>query len=352
MTAVRLPDVLARRGVLAPAEVVTLVVGLALDVAELHAAGRSHGGVCPEAVAFRPDGRPRLRGPDTSGGAAIVAPEVARGAPAGPAADVFAVAAIGYLALSGRSVWDTDDSERACVRAAGGVRAPLDGPPRLVEALEAALATEPADRCDAQQLAERVLAAGPAAPLRLPLTRPLRPSPPPPPPPPPPRRDHRGITAIEPRRFAPSKAVVPLGVVVISLVALLPLHAAHEPVRWGAVVAGLDRARVVAFADRDVSELSAVYARGSPQLARDTALIRDLAAHGHTVRGRLARLSAPRMLSRAAGSVVLTAVELPAAYVLVDGHGRVVLRVGGGQPRNVVVHLRRVGHSWRLTRIE
>jgi hypothetical protein len=118
------------------------------------------------------------------------------------------------------------------------------------------------------------------------------------------------------------------------------------------VVAGLDRARVVAFTDHDVSELSAVYARGSPQRARDTALIRDLAAHGHTVRGRLARLSAPRMLSRAAGSVVLTAVELPAAYVLVDRHGRVLLRVSGGRPRNVVVHLRRVGDSWRLTRID
>jgi hypothetical protein len=335
--AVRLSDVLARRGVLAPAEVVTLVVGLALELADLHAAGRTHGGVCADAVSFAPDGRPVL----SSGSSTTpIAPETARGGPPGPAADVFAVAAIGYLALSGRSVWDTDDADRACVRAAAGLHTPLSGPPRLVAALEAGLADDPDQRCTARDLAERVLASGPAAPLRLPLSGD--------------GQDHRGITAIEPRQSASSRRrrLVAVGVVgLIVAMAFAVTHGAQQPDRWDEVLAGLDRARLAALTDANVSELADVYAPGSPQLTRDTALIRDLTRHGWTIRGRLAQLSAPRLLRRDVANAVLGGVELPAAYVVVDRRGRIVLRVDGGRSRDVVVRLRRTTTGWRVVAV-
>jgi len=266
----RLSDVLARRRVLAPAEVVTLVVGVALELAELHGDGRSHGAVGVGAVWFEPDGRPRLfSGP---GGQ--------------PASDLHDLAALGHLALGDRRA------------------------PRLVRALE----VRPGD--DARTFADRVLGCGPAAPMQLT------------------RRESRS-----PRW----RGAVALGAVALAVGALTLLRP-PTPARWAEVLAALDRARFGAISDRDASGLTAVYAPGSSQLARDTELIRRLSRGGLRLRGRLAELTDPTAI----GPATLAAVERPAGYVVVDRRGHVVLRVDGARPRRVVVRLRHTKDGWRV----
>jgi hypothetical protein len=383
----RLSDVLARRGRLAPAEVVTLVVALALDLADWHDAGRTHGAVCPEAVVFAPDGRPYLDDPNATAAAGpaqpltravLVSPEVARGGAAGPAADVFAVAAIGHWALAGQPPWPADDPDRAYVRAAGASRTPLaelarSAPAPLVDALEAGLTGDPAARCGARELAEAVLAAGPAAPLRLALpaaTPPVAVMP-------------TAVRAPLVSRRLVAAAV--LGIVIVgggAAAALSrPATRAEQPARtrpartlaaptlpartlpartvsvadhtsWRAVLAGFDEVRATALTDRRPALLLDIYAAGSPLLARDVALIGELDRRGLTLRGRLSGLSSPRASSVSADGAVLSAVELPAAYLLVDRHGHVVLRVQGDRARRVVVHLRRTRDGWRVVTVD
>ena len=278
----RLSDVLARRGSLAPPEVVTLVVGLAMEIDAGHVRGR----ICAESVRFDPDGRPRLC--------------------AGPGRSASAVSDLAALGL----------------RALGDQLAP-----RLVEALHVG----PAD--DARTLAERVLASGPAAPLRLPFPQ-----------------DHREIEPIERAKTTSSRLrpVLALGALVLfGAISLVIAFVRRQPERWVDIVAGLDRARSAAISDRDSFALTAVYAPGSSQLTRDIALIRSLARRGLTLRGRLAELTDPTVL----GTATLAAVEQPASYVLVDRRGRVVLRVDGGAPRRVVVHLRHTSAGWRVVSV-
>lgn len=287
-----LSDVLARRGVLAPAEVVTLVVPLALDLAGLHDAGQVHGGVCADAVGFAADGRPLLRAGTPDAAAAT------------PADDVFALATLGSSALCGQPA------------------------PALAVALQAGLADDPARRCNARELAERVLASGPAAPLRLPLPQ-----------------DHRELSTLERAKSTTSRWRASILVAAV-LIALVPRGFSAGP-RWAYVLTQFDRARLAAFTALDPSRLHEVYADGSAQLARDTAMIGDLAREGLAVRGRLAELTQPTVV----GAVTLSAVERPASYVLVDRHGRVVLRVDGGKPRRVVVRLRHTTNGWRVANV-
>lgn len=331
----RLSDLLDRRGRLAPPEVVTLVVGLALDLIDRD---HVHGGIGPDVVEFAPDGRPMLA--DGASSDVCVSPEVARGWPPGPADDVFAVAAIGYRALSGESVWAAGDADGARVRAAAGRRTPLadlvpSAPAALVEAIEAGLADDPDQRCDARELAERVLASGPAAPLRLAVS-PAAPA-------------FDATTARRTPAVRSPKWMVALSVPLLAGVAVVVLsRPATRPVSWAATLARFDEARSAAVTSGRPGALLDVYATGSPQLARDVALIRDLARRHLTVRGRLARLTVPRVVSMSADAVVLAAIELPASYVVVDSHARVVLRVGGGPVRHVRVRLQRTRSGWRL----
>ncbi len=275
---------------LAPAEIVTLVVALAFDLADLHAAGRTHGAVCAEAVRFDPDGRPRL----------------CLGGSGRPADDVRDLAALGYLALGDRQ-------------------------PRLVEALQAGLD----ERCDARELAESVLASGPATPLRLPWPQ-----------------DHRELTRQEPGRSTSSKVLVLAVAVMLPIAVVLLRRHASAPPQWSGVLAGLDRARLSAIVDRRIDELSAVYDSASSQRDRDAELIRSLVRDALTVHGRLAELTNPKLLERSGDTVALSVLEQPATYVLVDAHGRVRLSVHGTMPRTLVVHLRRTPDGWRVATVD
>jgi hypothetical protein len=391
-----LASVLRHRRRLTPAEVVTLVAPLALDLAAIHAAGRLHGAISPECVGFGPDGRPGLRHPscDNSeaaataaalGRAQVMSPEVARGGPAGRPTDVFGIAALGYWALAGRPPWAAADADRAQVRAAAGARPALgelapEAPAALVAALEAGLTDDVATRCDASQLAAAVLRSGPAVPLRLHSEVPVL-------------HSHAGTSTPDgdregagppPRRLTVvAGAAVLLAVVAVVAVlavvvgALTQVHRpgkarpstvaqvarngsaapavdAVSPPVWPAVLSTLDRARLAAVTGRDIDKLGEVYAKDSPLAARDVDLIRELGRRRLTVRGQLATLmmtSAPTSAAVASATtdvVIVSAFELPASYTIVDEHGRTFRAVAGGRAHRVLVRLRHTAEGWRI----
>jgi hypothetical protein len=90
-----------------PATIVDSLVEIAETVQAQHAQGRCHGRLSPANVALDLRGRVWLYGWGAEGpaDARYVAPEVARGETAGPAADQWAIAAIGLALWTGRTPW-------------------------------------------------------------------------------------------------------------------------------------------------------------------------------------------------------------------------------------------------------
>lgn len=101
---------------------VTVLRGIAGAIDHAHAMGLHHGGLEPAVVKLAPDGTPLVadfglahlasasqvprRRAVSFGSAAYVAPERVLGEPAGPAADVYAFAAIAYDVLTGTAPFD------------------------------------------------------------------------------------------------------------------------------------------------------------------------------------------------------------------------------------------------------
>lgn len=162
-------------GPLRPGQAVTVLVPVAQALAHLHAHGVVHGDVAPGNVLFAVDGRPALSdlgvarvvgGPRGRGGTpGFLAPERRDGdqgarAGDGAAADVYAWAALGWYALTGRAPGAREH------------RAPLpvlvpDVPVELALLLDAALDPDPARRPSAADAA--VAAYDAAAPEPVPL---------------------------------------------------------------------------------------------------------------------------------------------------------------------------------------
>ena len=111
-----LAALLAARGHLRPGEVVTAIAPVAAALAHLHDRGVVHGDLSPGNVVFTVEGRPvltdlgvaRVLGERGSGEVTppYVDPVVARGGAAGPASDVFGVAAAAFHALTGIPPWN------------------------------------------------------------------------------------------------------------------------------------------------------------------------------------------------------------------------------------------------------
>ncbi|WP_392542371.1 protein kinase domain-containing protein [Oryzobacter telluris] len=167
-------DALVRaRGHLAPGEVVTVLAPLASALGRLHDLGVVHGDVSPGNVLLELDGRPLLA--DLGLGHVVgevahgvwgtdgyVAPEVLMGGDPGPAADVYAVGAVGWLCLSGQ------------VPGPPGLRPTLaevsragDGAGGVVAVLEAAVGPVAADRPTAHELAWQLFHTARPEPLHL-----------------------------------------------------------------------------------------------------------------------------------------------------------------------------------------
>ncbi|MGL5817033.1 MAG: protein kinase domain-containing protein [Phycicoccus sp.] len=165
--------VVRARGHLGAGEVVTVLAPVASALGRLHAMGVVHGDVSPGNVLLDLDGRPVLAdlglgrvlgemSPGVWGTEGYVAPEILLGADPSPAADVYAVGALGWLCLSG------------AVPGPPGLRPPLhhvsragEGSTAVVEVIEAAVDADPAARPDADALAWALFQAAEPAPLDL-----------------------------------------------------------------------------------------------------------------------------------------------------------------------------------------
>jgi serine/threonine protein kinase len=179
-----LADVLAARGRLPVPEVVTVLAPIAAALAAAHAHDLVHGDITPANILFTADGRPQLadfgvaraisRQPDHVEATLEYADAtVAAGSAPAPASDVFALAAVGFAALTGHSVWGDGSSEERLDRARRGDRpavaaaAPPDTPVAMTAALESMLAADAEERPDARSAAMAILRASAAAPVGL-----------------------------------------------------------------------------------------------------------------------------------------------------------------------------------------
>ncbi len=161
------------RGHLSPGEVVTVLAPLAGALGRLHAAGVVHGDVSPGNVLLDLDGRPVLA--DLGVGRVVgdapapvwgtpghTAPEVLIGAEPSPAADVYALGALGWLCLAGE------------VPGPPGLRPALaevslagPGAEGVLAAVEAAVRPSAEERPGADELAVLLFGAAEPEPLHL-----------------------------------------------------------------------------------------------------------------------------------------------------------------------------------------
>jgi serine/threonine protein kinase len=148
---------------------VTVGAPLAQALAAAHARALVHGDVTPSNVLFTAEGMPLLADLGVArvvgeGQAAVVGtaeyadPAVARGGIAGPASDVWGLAALCHHMLAGSPPHDGSSATEVSGAAATGERAPLGllaptAPRALVAAVEAGLVPDPADRPDAAAFA-------------------------------------------------------------------------------------------------------------------------------------------------------------------------------------------------------
>ncbi|MDQ3575147.1 MAG: protein kinase, partial [Actinomycetota bacterium] len=164
-----LATLLARRGTLAPAEVVAVAALLADALAAAHRRGMVHGDVKPANILLTSAGEPVLAdfgiarptaGPDPGGTTLMgttgyMGPEVLEGARADERSDVYALGAVCYEMLCG----GPPDGD------AGG-RPEAPAPPPLAGVVERSLARRPCDRfADMESMAAALRAAATGLPV-------------------------------------------------------------------------------------------------------------------------------------------------------------------------------------------
>ena len=390
-----LADLLDRRGVLEPGEVVTIAGPLAQALAAAHAVALVHGDVSPANVLFTADGMPLLadlgvarvageRLDTVEGTAEYVDPAVAAGGEPDFASDVWALAALCHHLLAGTPPHAGDTVADVLDAAGTGQRAPLGllapGVPRaLVAAVEAGLSVDPGRRPDAAGFASLLRRSHAAAPVRLQAgggpspAEPVRPThvvrvaPPAPP-----------VDRV--RRRLPRRTVRAVGLVLLVVLAaaigwisgrgeapaaaaLAPLApAAPSPVPaavvptptrdWAAVLDGLDAVRSRAFASVDPAALSAVWAPDTPGLRADTSTIEGLRTRGESVHGLRHAVHALEVgAASAEGGVRLELVDVLSAHELRDRSGAVVHRVAERGPTSWIVELTETSAGWRLVSV-
>lgn len=168
-----LAQLLGARGQLTPGETVTTVAPLFRALADLHAAGITHGDLAPGNIQFSADGRPLIgdlgiaavlgrRAGSLDGTSGFVATELLHGSEPSPDSDVYAMAALGWFCLTGAPPAPAD--LRPCLTTLRP-----ETPLRLVKILTACLAADPAARPSADAVAVEVFDATEAESVALAL---------------------------------------------------------------------------------------------------------------------------------------------------------------------------------------
>jgi serine/threonine protein kinase len=166
-----LAQLLGERGNLSPGETVTTLAPLFGALADLHAAGVEHGDLAPRSILFSADGRPVIgdvgvarlmghAGVQVDRDDSFMAPEVARGAPPTAASDVYSMAALGWLCLTGAPP-DPASTNRCSTTVSPRI------PTRLTDVLTSCLAANPTARPSAHSAAIEVFDAVQAEPVVL-----------------------------------------------------------------------------------------------------------------------------------------------------------------------------------------
>jgi hypothetical protein len=164
-----LTSLVRSRGHLLPGEVVTLLTPVATTLAVLHDSAVVHGDLSPSNVGLDSRGRPMILDlgvaavigtprDEVYGTPGFVAPEVVAGGHPSTAADVYAVGALGWFALTG------DAPPVPAERPALDQAAPIT-PGALAQVLEQALHPDPARRPAARELGAMLYAAADPTPV-------------------------------------------------------------------------------------------------------------------------------------------------------------------------------------------
>ena len=378
------------RGHLSPGELVTVLAPVASALGRLHDLGVVHGDVSPGNVLLDLDGRPVLgdlglghvvgdASPGVWGTDGYVAPEVVLGADPTPASDVYGVAALGWLCLSGTVPGPPGlRPELADVSRAG------DGARSLVAALDAALSPEPAERPTAHQLAWQLFQAAEPEPLHLvrgddevsAVTYRLRAAAVPAPPGASPKRGRHARAAVRvPMRGRAAMAVASaVGVLVVAAALVLgvaalgrgsgsaeargaapavhasPLDPRADPAaprhRPEELLSVLADARAAAWREATPALLHQGVAPGSPAAARDAAAVAELARSGVRYSGLRYVVEDAVALSASSTAAVVRARIGTGPYAVVGAAGATRHAASAGQ--EVLVELVRTESGWRI----
>ncbi|MFC0628271.1 protein kinase domain-containing protein [Kribbella deserti] len=119
---------------------------------------------------------------------------------------------------------------------------------------------------------------------------------------------------------------------------------------WLATLRMLDRRRAEAFAVGDSSRLEAIYAPGSAPWQRDLALLDDYRRRGLLVQGLTMKIESVAIQREASTSAVLRVVDRLSAGVVLDHRGRRTV-LPPGAPASRLITLTRFGKEWRIVSI-
>jgi serine/threonine protein kinase len=167
-----LADVLRRRGALPPEEAAEIGEQVAAGLAHAHAHGLVHRDVKPQNLLVTSDGRVKIadfgvaRSDDASrltqagtvlGTAAYLSPEQAADAEVGPRSDLYALGAVLYELLAGRTPYRFDSLAELGAPRKPPPPLPSSVPPPLADVVLRCLAPDPADRPGSAAEVEREL---------------------------------------------------------------------------------------------------------------------------------------------------------------------------------------------------
>lgn len=376
------------RGHLTAGEVVTVITPIAHTIGVLHEGAVIHGDLSPSNIGFDLLGRPVLLDLGVSsvigtprehiyGTPGFVAPEVAAGSAPSAGADVYAIGALGWYALTGAP--PAIPAERASL-----TELAPSVPRALAEAIERALEPEPERRGSARDLATAVYEATRAAPLSMvqgedpahflthrvreitradrersePMTRTQR------------RASLRSRTRrVHLRVVATVVVAVLLGAAGVAVAATtrapapaLPggvEAAAAEATGTGLptadpapsaqrILQGLLDARARAWIEGATEDLATVFGPDTPMLASDTAALEQAAAFGYE--GLEFTASEVRVHSESSDRITVVATVTTSPYAVRPAGGSAAEQRPGSQSR-LRLALTREDQGWRILEV-